>query len=343
MVVSVFYSCSVEETDSLASYSVIDLNAADAKIQSRTTGTAPLCFRKQLKTDTDQRVGWLMFYVHEHEVQVDFRISTEYSFDKTNLSLQPIAQEEIDMLDAELPNTDQFEYQTNHGPNVNKYTYMISRNDVGQFCQMAGHALVTNSKGEPMDIWADKWNTFVLADFSNCGTWPDEPFLSTAPDVDFYAPLMAESSGEFPVFGNSSDTVSVDQDNPITEGYVDIPLVFSNIPVGLKNAVLKIEFTDLDLHTDIISSGGNIVEFKESLMLMDSDGKILYELNEQSEQDGDFTWTYNISDNYISTGEMQLTARVSASLALIQGNGISATNTMEYMKNISITGEVIIK
>ena len=351
VIVGTFYSCSVEEIDNsnpIDSISHIDLNALDVKTQGRSASSNVVrCFKKQLKDSKNNRVGWLSFSVSDEAVTVNFKFSKEYSINETKLSIEAWSLEEADHINSDAISLDDFPYSTNHGEgdNVpgNSFSYTINKSTLGKFSRYAAFAMVTDSKGQQKKIWAGAWASYLLADFSYCGIWPDEDVVRTVNDVEFFAPLSAQTSGSFPEAGSYSETVTVSNDNPLSEGYVDIELKFTDIPVGFTKSSLSIDFIDLDLHPDMIQAGNSMVDFHETFTLYDDMMKQIITLNDSHEQDGDFTWTYSISDDLINGDELTLYVRVTASLMHMEGNAVSASNTIEHMKNIQLIGDVVIK
>ena len=350
LIVGTFFSCSVEEIDNpgnFESLTHIDLNALDNSIQDRSASQGVRCFKKPLKQANGKRVGWLSFVVTDNDVIVTYRLSNEYSINETHLSLEAWTLDQIDQINTDTPQLKDFPYFTDHGDGSdlqwNRYSYTIKKSTLGKFSRYAAFALVTDSKGQQKAIWAAAWESFMLADFSLCGTWPDEDVVRTVSDIDYYAPLSAETSGSYPTYGMHAETVTVTSENPLSEGYVDIELKFTDIPVGFTKSTLSIDFLDLDLHPDMIQSGENMVDFHETFTLYDQEMKQIITLNDSHEQDGDFTWTYDISDSLLSGDELTFYVRITASLMLMEGTGITASNTIEHMKNITLTGDVVIK
>ncbi|MBT8253268.1 MAG: hypothetical protein KJO00_02685 [Bacteroidia bacterium] len=339
------YSCSVEEvdTDTNIPLNVLDLNAADAQSQSRSVNTTS-CFRTPLVDKNEERFGWLIFTVLESELKVDYQLRTELSIVKTNLSIESWTMEEADDIDTEVPVVENFAHQTEHSETGNRFTYMIDKNDIWAYSRYASHIIVEDVKGQVIPMWAGKWSRFMFADFSYCGDWPDKSEICNSTDnIDFFAPLMPETSGPHPEFGTSSDTVTLNQNNPYSEGSVEIALNFTDLPEGFKDATISIDFEDLDLHTDTLHSGGNTVNFAETFTLKDEYGKIIIALDENHYQDGNFTFTHELSNYLFNDKDITLYATITASLDLIEGNGITAKNTIEKMTNISICGIKTIK
>ncbi|NNK87125.1 MAG: hypothetical protein HKO90_02475 [Flavobacteriaceae bacterium] len=350
LIVGTFFSCSVEEIDNSKtnkSISSIDLNALDNAIQGRSTSYGVRCFNKPLIDVKGDRVGWLSFLVSDHEVSVTYRFSNEYSINETRLTIEAWSMQEVDYVNSDIPQPKDFPYATDHGEGAdlkeNLFTYTINKTTLGKYSRYAAFAEITDAKGQQKKIWAGAWASYMLADFSYCGTWPEEEVIRTVNDVEFFAPLSAETSGSYPYAGSHSETVTVTNDKPLSEGYVDIELKFTDLPLGFTKSTLSIDFLDLDLHPDIIQSGENMVDFHETFTLYDDKMKQIITLNDSYDRDGDFTWTYDLPNNLLMSDELTLYVRVTASLMLMEGSGITASNTIEHIKNITLSGDVIIK
>ena len=343
LVIVSFFSCSVEEVDQIeTTVSFIDLNAVDSKSRNSALYNASKCFREPFIDSKGNRLGWLKFYATDDDIKVLFELSSTYKFKETRLSLEAWSLEEANSINNQAPQPKDFPYVKHHeeAHTVTKYIENVDKITLGKYSRYSAFAIVTDPKGSEYRIWAGAWASYLLADFGNCTSWQT---IRTTSDVDFFAPLTADSSGEFPTSGNHSDTVTLTPDNSFTEGYVDIELRFTDIPFGFKNATLSIDFIDLDLHHDIITAGGNMIDFHETFMLLDHEKKPLYLLDDSSEEDGNFKWTHDLPEHMNFGEEVVFYARVKSSLMLMEGNGITATNTVEHMKNIRLKGDVIIK
>ncbi|MBT8270066.1 MAG: hypothetical protein HKO96_09700 [Flavobacteriaceae bacterium] len=346
-----FSSCSVEEMDTTSELAYIDLNANDVKDNTRTTSTSIKCLKKNLFDADGTNLGVLIFTVRDEDVKIRFKTEGDFKFTDVNLSLKRLNLNELDNFANETPVDADFNHKAVLQTKNYRYDFIVDKTQLGMYNRLAAHAILESDKGEVKDVWTEGWNSFILADFSYCGEWPNAEYISSTEDIQYFAPLTAGTSGDYPDTGTSSDTVSLTSENPVTEGYVDIPLHFSDIPEGYKSVTLSIDFKDLDLHTDVLTSGSNVVEFKETFILMDSGGKIIAELNENHESDGDFTWEYEIPDYVITEVDyndpyedgLTLYARIGASLNLTNGNGVTVKNTIESIENMTLSGDLVIK
>jgi hypothetical protein len=99
------------------------------------------------------------------------------------------------------------------------------------------------------------------------------------------------------------------------------------------------DFTDLDLQGDNISSGSNKATLFETFALMDKSGSVLAVLNRSYPDDDDFIWTYNLSDALFDGTTLNLDTYFTAALNLTQGTSISVGNSPEKVANVRICGE----
>ncbi len=162
-------------------------------------------------------------------------------------------------------------------------------------------------------------------------------------NMNFFIPLQESTSGTYPSAGSEEDIITLSPDNPVSEGYLDIELNFTDLPSNISEANLSMSFYDLDLMTDNIHAGGNEINFSETLTLMDQSGKILYELNGSGEEDGDFDWTVIIPNYAFTDKSLTLYLRLTAKCELVKGSGIQLINTYESIEDVNLCLSLIEK
>lgn len=159
-------------------------------------------------------------------------------------------------------------------------------------------------------------------------------------DTYFYIPLKSSTSGTYPTKGTSADSVTLTRSAPTSSGYLDFEYTMTGLPDNFTDATISMNFTDLDLQGDTITSGSNVATLYETFTLMDANNNVLATLNSSSEYNDNFTWSIAIPDNLISDNSLSLKARFTSTTTLTQGTSMSLTNTQEGVQDISLCGTV---
>ncbi len=195
-------------------------------------------------------------------------------------------------------------------------------------------------------MWPGMTTMRTIALATNLSNWrnvgDDTIYISKCiyiTDKDFYIPLKQSSSGDYPTFGSSSDQVTLNSSNNSSTGYVNVNFNFSNIPTGFTDAVLHIDFEDLDLQVDQFNISGSIVTLQEAFSLFDVNSNLLTSLDETHPDDGEFTWQTFIPNYLIAGSSLTLKTRLSSELNLLSG-GLTVTNSLDGMSNIQLCGSV---
>jgi len=182
-------------------------------------------------------------------------------------------------------------------------------------------------------------STFAYPYEDGDGDGDQEILCDTTSDYTYYTALSEDSSGTYPTAGTESDSVTITDDDPSSEGYLYINLDFDNIPSGIKNPIFSIEFVDLDLHGDSIRSGENRGTLTETFTLLDENNNVLATLDDSHPDDDNFIWETSISENLIQGNSLSLIAKFTANVTLTRGDELRVTNSSEGIKNISLCGE----
>ena len=167
----VFFSCSKEELDDDTltidqNFRVLENDSLSNAIESRSVQN--YCFKAPLLTYEGNRVGWIYFNVLDEEIEITYNSSTEYKIIKTNISFIDCKNEDSDIKTGETN-----VYITSSHGGVNEATVMVNKTDISAVSCYAGFAVVQGANGRTQEVWADSWETYVLADFTDCG-WPED-------------------------------------------------------------------------------------------------------------------------------------------------------------------------
>lgn len=166
-----------------------------------------------------------------------------------------------------------------------------------------------------------------------------EIVCTPADSKEFFIALSPETSGHHPPFGQTADTVTVSSSDPITRGYITTDIIFEAIPESVQDIFLKMEFTDLDLHGDIIYSGRG--SLYETFTLFDIEGNELAFLDETYSDDDDFSWELNLDRGLVDEdGGLQMLIRLDGIVRHLSGRSMTITNSSEAYEIIEICGEV---
>ncbi len=157
-------------------------------------------------------------------------------------------------------------------------------------------------------------------------------------DMNFYTALSATASGTYPTKGTTADQVTLSRSNPTSSGYLDLNLDFDYIDSELTDPSISINFSDLDLHGDTVTSGSNTATLFETFTLYDTSGNQLAYLDSSYGSDDNFTWSTPIDKDLIIDNTLHLRARMTATVTLTTGSSITLQNTIEGMSDISICG-----
>ncbi|MBT8267039.1 MAG: hypothetical protein KJO41_04025 [Bacteroidia bacterium] len=337
-----FVSCQKDELTDVTMFQTVDTNAADLETRghNQTRVKEELCLYSPLVSSTDAYLGWVYITVSEDFVKVNYQLNKGWRFSTTSLDILE-STNYTDILDVGTPVASDFEYQTNHkgGAPVSEFAYKISKVDFNPLAFFASHALIANDEGKTSNVWADIWESYISLDLRTCGTWYVETEACVGLDnTEFFIPLSEETSGRYPHAGTTSDVVTLTPESPIAEGHLTMDLNFGGLPEEMDDAILSIEFIDLDLHQDLITAGGNVIAFEETFTLSTDEGEILAILDKSSLFDGSFVWTIEIDDDEFEGSFLNLNVTYTSRLELMSGNGINVSNTSEEMINIGICG-----
>ena len=347
LILSIF-SCSndpVENTNDLDTYVLIEDSQFNFTRSTAIPAEENLCSRIALISENHVEVGVIDFILTSTEIIASFKTLDNFTLVSTNLSMIDPSIESFPMLANGIPMVSAFEYAETHHGDEKVFAYTIEMESFADAYAFIPFATVQDQNGILHDVWgiANKFTDMSTAAFpqiapGKCGDIKIECYESS--DVEFYIPLSQETSGVFDVDGTSADIVSITPDSPTTEGYLEVELMFGAIPKGLGKAKLSIDFNDLDLYTDYISSGGNEATFVETFTLRNEMGETVAILDGSHHQDGNFNWIYDLPNGSFDGEEFTLYVTFNTHLELTQGNGLQVTNTIEGMFNISICGEI---
>lgn len=326
----------------------IDLKFANAAEQTRGVTQnlnipmdATVCFRTQLLDSKLQTVGYADFEIIDKEVVISFKTDLNWDIQQTYLNVKDCTSSDFPLDENGDPVMDEFKYSSFHENPVKRVDHIIDSYELTTSMCFAAFATLVDKYGKSVDVWAHGWEMYTPAYQKSC--LPKDNNDNTEDcielsDIEFYIPLQESASGVFPHSGSNPDSVTLNNLTPTSEGYVDMNLNFSGLPLIFKDAVLSISFHDLDLHTDIIETNGRILSFAESFTLRNAQGDILAVLDASHPRDGEFTWTFDLPDNIFHGSELTLTATFTANLELLEGNQIQVTNTAEELFEVTICG-----
>ncbi|MBT8273027.1 MAG: hypothetical protein KJO77_04425, partial [Bacteroidia bacterium] len=253
----------------------IDLKYAEADTQSRANSNQELnipmdpnvCFRTQLLDSKLETMGYADFALVEGDIVITFKTDGYWKLVESYLDVIECTGADFPLDANGNPDMSVFKYSSYHKNPVKRVDYFLDQDDISDSMCFAAFAKIADSYGNTMDVWAHGWEMYTPAYQKGC--LPDEiegnfeDACSEASDIEFYIPLQSSTSGVYPVAGTSADSVVLKSNDPTSEGYVDIDLIFSEIPNNFKDAAISISFYDLDLYTDIIESNGRVISFAE--------------------------------------------------------------------------------
>lgn len=159
-------------------------------------------------------------------------------------------------------------------------------------------------------------------------------------DMEFYNSFSIDSSGVYPSAGTSSDQVTVTSGNPVTAGTLEVEFAFTDIPDNFENITLSMDFIDLDLQGDYLSSGWKRLNLFETFKLYDAGDNLLDTLDDNDEEDDDFSYSISIADDLVSDNSLTLTGEIGATITLTRGSSLTVSNAEEGIENISLCGEI---
>jgi cellulose synthase/poly-beta-1,6-N-acetylglucosamine synthase-like glycosyltransferase len=192
---------------------------------------------------------------------------------------------------------------------------------------------------EPLSILPPSENANMLVNKANAMVVPcDQEVCYYNDDLNYYLALTPADSGTFPVKGSAADQVTVTKTAPTSTGYLDLNLNFDYLPDELTNPYISLNFSDLDLHGDTVSSGSNTATLFETFKLYDANNNQLASLDSSYGSDDNFSWSMPIDKNLIINNSLTLRARMTATVTLKSGTTITLVNTNEGISDISICG-----
>jgi len=199
---------------------------------------------------------------------------------------------------------------------------------------------LNNSSG-----WGTPVNAFAIYDIANLDSYYTQKISDggsgcvnvVTGNLSYYIPLKQSTSGTYPTYGHSSDSVTLTKTSRSSNGYVIVPFTFNSVPLDLHNASLKMDFLDLDLHGDFSST----LLLTEAFTLMDVNNNNLITLTGTYPEDDDFSWEYPIPSNLLARTTLTFKARLTGLVDLQGNNTITVTNSAEGINNISICGKSV--
>jgi hypothetical protein len=196
---------------------------------------------------------------------------------------------------------------------------------------------LNNSSG-----WGTPVNSFAIYDIANLDSYYQQKISEggsgcitvVTGNLNYYIPLKQSTSGLYPTYGHSSDSVTLTKTSRSSNGYVIVPFTFNNMPLDLHNASLKMNFVDLDLHGDFSST----LLLTEAFTLMDVNNNNLITLTGTYPEDDNFSWEYPIPSGLLGQTSLTFKARLTGLVDLQGNNTITVTNSSEQINNISVCG-----
>ena len=357
------FNCATDELDKDLELenldTVINIDDQDVSDYSRTTNqstqdfqseldnllTSDACYKAALLQEDGSLTGYVLITAFDKEVDFSFRTVSEWRMVETNLNLGDCSANSFPMNENGSMIPGEFAYSFVDKNGMNEKTYKFLKSEIDNAKCFAAHAIIVNDRGDEKEVWAQEWEAFTQIDINSCDTASNSNSTTeitkcfTASDMEFFIPLTPEMSGKYPNAGNQADSASLSSDNPTSQGQLEFEIDFVGIPKEYKNVSLSISFYDLDLHHDLISSNGRVIEFYETMTIRNDKGEVLAMLDENFEQDGEFILELPLADNMFTGGaKMTLYATLDANLELLSGNSVTVTNTVEEMFDITMCG-----
>ena len=168
------FNCQRTELDDELSFNTSDKDISIEQADSPSYNSRNLlepCVKSWFFNAEGQRVGWIAFSILEKEIEIEYVTRANLNILETNFNFKNCYSQTFFAQEAD---PGEFKYNYKYEGFVTRTSHMVDKADGDAISCYAARMVAQDSEGELHELWANQWATYAQADFSDCGTWPED-------------------------------------------------------------------------------------------------------------------------------------------------------------------------